>query len=107
MVSGVGPARAAAAGPAATRFHDIHRVVTNLAVLDVGGPDGTLRLRSVHPGVTVDDVREASGCALHVEGDVPQTRQPTLEELTLIREMLDPKARRDREVPPVEKVAAS
>lgn len=107
MVSGVGPARAAAAGPAATRFHDIHRVVTNLAVLDLDGPDATLRLRSVHPGVTVDEVREASGCALHVESDIPETRQPTLEELTLIREMLDPKARRDREVPPVEKAAAS
>ena len=81
VVSGVGPARAAAAGPAASRFHDVHRVVTDLAVLDLGGPDRTLRLRSVHPGVTVDDVRRASGCALHADGDVPHTRTPTDEEL--------------------------
>ena len=62
IVSGVGPRRAKEAGPAASRFNDIHRVVTNLCVLDVRGDDDTLRLLSVHPGVTVDEVREASGC---------------------------------------------
>ncbi len=59
VVSGVGPRRAKEAGPAAARFNDIHRIVTNLGVLDLGGPDDTLRLLSVHPGVTVDEVREA------------------------------------------------
>jgi len=102
VVSGVGPARAKAAGAGASRFNDIHRVVSNLAVLDVRGPDDTLRLLSVHPGVTVAEVREASGCALHVDGsddDVPTTRTPSLEELTLIREVLDPKGLRFKEVP--------
>ena len=99
MVSGVGPTRAEAAGPAAERFNDIHRVVTNLAVLDLGGPDATLRLRSVHPGVTVDDVRQASGCEIAVDGEVPETRTPGTDELVLIREMLDPKGLRYREVP--------
>ena len=41
------------------RFVDVHRVVTNLGVFDFGGPGrhacGAL---SVHPGVTVDEVRE-------------------------------------------------
>jgi acyl CoA:acetate/3-ketoacid CoA transferase beta subunit len=99
MVSGVGPARARAAGPAAERFHDVHRVVTDLAVLDLRGPDGTLRLLSVHPGVTVDEVRAASGCEIAVEGDVPETRTPQMEELVLIREVLDPTELRHREVP--------
>jgi acyl CoA:acetate/3-ketoacid CoA transferase beta subunit len=99
MVSGVGPARARAAGPAASAFNDIHRVVTNLGVLDLGGPGDTLRLVSVHPGVTVEDVREASGCAIHTEGAVPQTRAPDVEELVLIREVLDPRSLREREVP--------
>ena len=99
IVSGVGPQRAKEAGPAAARFNDIHRVVTNLAVLDVKGPGGTLRLVSVHPGVTVDEVREATGCELHVEGDVPTTREPSPGELMIIREMLDPRGLRNREVP--------
>ncbi len=98
MVSGVGPARAKQAGSAAERFNDIHRVVTNLGVLDVGGKGGTLRLLSVHPGVTVDEVREASGCELET-GDVVETRAPSMDELVLIREMLDPKGLRYREVP--------
>jgi acyl CoA:acetate/3-ketoacid CoA transferase beta subunit len=99
VVSGVGHRRAEQAGPAATRYHDVHRVVTNLCVLDFHGPEHTMRLLSVHPGVTVDDVRASSGCEIHVDGDVPETRTPTLEELVLIREVLDPRALRDREVP--------
>jgi acyl CoA:acetate/3-ketoacid CoA transferase beta subunit len=99
MVSGVGRRRAEQAGPAATRFHNVHRVVSNLGVLDFEGPDHTMRLVSVHPGVTVEEVREASGCEIHVAGEVPETRVPTIEELILIREVLDPKCLRDREVP--------
>ncbi len=99
IVSGVGPKRAKEAGPAAARFNDIHRVVSNLAVFDVRGPGDTVRLLSVHPGVTVDEVREATGFELAVEGDVPETRQPTTEELVLIREVLDPKGLRFKEVP--------
>ncbi|WP_109506149.1 CoA-transferase subunit beta [Nocardioides speluncae] len=99
IVSGVGRARAEQAGAAATRFHDLHRIVSNLGVFDLQGPDGTLRLLSVHPGVTTDDVVEASGCPIYIEGDVPETRQPTMSELVLIREVLDPRSLRDREVP--------
>lgn len=99
VVSGVGRKRAEEAGHAATRFHDVHRVVTNLCVLDLSGPGHTLRLVSVHPGVTVDEVRAASGCELHTDGEAPETRTPTLEELVLIREVLDPRSLRDREVP--------
>ncbi|MEU6265621.1 CoA-transferase subunit beta [Saccharopolyspora shandongensis] len=100
IVSGIGPKAAEQAGPAAARYNDIHRIVSNLAVLDVGGPDRTLRLRSVHPGVTVDDVRAASGCEIHADDEVPETRTPTEAELTLIREVIDPKNLRDREVKP-------
>lgn len=99
VVSGVGRRRAEEAGPAATRFHDVHRVVSNLGVFDFEGPDHTLRLRSAHPGVTVDEVRAASGCEVHVDDTLSETRQPTTEELVLVREVLDPKGLRDREVP--------
>jgi acyl CoA:acetate/3-ketoacid CoA transferase beta subunit len=101
VVSGVGPQRARAAGPAASRYNDVHRVVSDLAVLDLRGPDDTLRVLSVHPGVTLEDVREASGCDLHLDADgpVPQTRLPTTEELVLINEVLDPRGMRFKEVP--------
>jgi acyl CoA:acetate/3-ketoacid CoA transferase beta subunit len=99
VVSGVGPARAREAGAAAARFNDIHRIITNLAVFDVNGPDDTLRLLSLHPGVTADEVRDATGFALEVPPDVATTREPTTEELVLINEVLDPKGLRFKEVP--------
>ncbi|MGY1814514.1 CoA-transferase subunit beta [Blastococcus sp. SYSU D00820] len=98
MVAGVGNDRAAAAGPAASRFHDLRRVVTNLAVLDYAA-DGSVRLASVHPGVTVDEVQAATGFPLTVEGEVPESRLPTDAELELIRTVLDPRTLRDKEVP--------
>lgn len=100
MVCGVGHDRAAAAGPAASRFHCLRRVVTDLAVLDFESPDRTLRVRSLHPGVTAEDVQAATGFPLDVPGDVPVTRLPTDAELRLIREVLDPAGLRDREVRP-------
>jgi acyl CoA:acetate/3-ketoacid CoA transferase beta subunit len=99
MVAGVGNDSAAKGGSAARRFHDLRRVVTNLAVLDFQPGSGAMRLVSVHPGVTVEEVQEATGFPLVVEGEVPETRLPTDEELTLIREVIDPRGLRDREVP--------
>ncbi len=99
IVSGVGPSRAKEAGPAAARFNDIHRIVTNLGVFDVRGTDDTVRLISVHPCVSVAEVRAATGFELEVPADVPVTRQPTMEEQVLIREVLDPKGLRFKEVP--------
>ncbi|MFG2623587.1 CoA-transferase subunit beta [Streptomyces sp. NPDC048473] len=98
MISGVGYDSAAAAGPSATRYHRIPRVVTDLGVLDFATPDRSMRLASLHPGVTVDEVREATGFALTIADDVPYTREPTAEELGLIREVIDPKGTRNREV---------
>ncbi|MFI0963427.1 CoA-transferase subunit beta [Streptomyces sp. NPDC021080] len=99
MVCGVGYDRAAAAGPSATRFHRLPRVVTDLAVLDFATPDHAMRLVSVHPGVTVEQVGEATGFALTVPDEVPFTREPGAEELELIRTVIDPDGLREREVP--------
>jgi acyl CoA:acetate/3-ketoacid CoA transferase beta subunit len=99
MVSGVGYDSAAKSGVAASRFLDLRRVVTNLAVLDFATPDHAMRLVSVHPGVTVDEVVARTGFALVIDGDVPQTREPTAEELRLISEVIDPNGLRHREVP--------
>jgi hypothetical protein len=57
-----------------------------------------MRLASLHPGVTVAQVREATGFELTVPDEVPYTREPTAEELRLIREVVDPDNTRAREV---------
>ena len=94
MVSGVGYDRARG-----LRYHELRFVVSDLAVFDFATPDHVMRLRSVHPGVTVDDVVAATGFELAIPDDVPESRLPTDEELRLIREVLDPRGLRDKEVP--------
>jgi acyl CoA:acetate/3-ketoacid CoA transferase beta subunit len=96
MVCGVGYDRAAAAG---TGFHELRVVVTNLAVLDFQGPGHVMRLRSLHPGVTLSEVVDATGFELALPDQVPVTRLPTAAELDLIRCELDPSGLRDRELP--------
>jgi acyl CoA:acetate/3-ketoacid CoA transferase beta subunit len=99
MVAGVGWDNAAKAGPAATRYMQLRRVVSNLASFDWDPGSHRIRLLSVHPGVTVDEVIAATGFDLVIGDDVPVTREPTAEELRLIREVIDPQGMRYREVP--------
>jgi glutaconate CoA-transferase subunit B len=70
--------------------------VTNLCVMDFHPESKRMRLKSVHPGVTVDDVVAATGFELVVEGEVPETAPPTAEEVARIRQ-LDPTGARKRE----------
>ncbi|MCQ9180210.1 CoA-transferase [Streptomyces sp. IBSBF 2953] len=93
MVCGVGYDRAGGA-----RHHRIPRVVSDLGVFDFATPDRSMRLASLHPGVSVEQVREATAFELVVPPEVPCTREPTAAELRLIREVIDPDAARAREV---------
>ncbi len=98
VVSGVGYDRAAKLGKQTSRFHDIHQVVSNLGVFDFATPDNRMRLASVHPGVTVDEVVEKTGFELAIDGDIPETRKPSSEELQLIRDAIDPRGYINKEV---------
>ncbi|WP_019872466.1 CoA-transferase subunit beta [Salinispora oceanensis] len=98
VVSGIGYDRAAALGPPGNRFHEIRLVVTDKAVLDFQSPDRGMRLRSVHPGVSVDEVVAATGFPLQLPDHVPETRSPSDRELRLIRDQLDPAGLRDHEL---------
>ena len=98
VVSGVGYDRAAQLSAASRRFHEIRRVVSNLGVFDFETPAHQMRLVSVHPGVSVADVQENTGFELVVEGDVPESRTPSDEELSLLRERIDPQGLREKEI---------
>lgn len=97
FASGLGTDRASR-HPGIAPLHELRRVVTDLAVLDLEGPDETLRIRSTHPGVTVEQVRAATGFDLAVADDLADTPAPDAEQLALI-ERLDPRGLRFREVP--------
>jgi glutaconate CoA-transferase subunit B len=76
-------------------FVDLRRVISNLAVLDFEGPDHAMRVRTLHPGVTLEQVRESTSFELATAPDLGETPAPTAEQLELIRERLDPRGLRD------------
>jgi acyl CoA:acetate/3-ketoacid CoA transferase beta subunit len=97
VVSGIGYDKVDPANPA-FRFVNVFRVVSNLGVFDFGGPDHRMRALSLHPGVSASDVRAATSFEVCGLDEADETRPPSDDELHLIREVIDPKSLRDKEV---------
>jgi acyl CoA:acetate/3-ketoacid CoA transferase beta subunit len=68
-----------------------HRIITDMAVLGFHPETHEAMIVSVHPGVSVEQVRENTGFPLVSSADVSRTAMPTAEELHLLREEIDPK----------------
>ncbi len=64
-------------------------VVTDLAVYHFGA-DGEMQVHSLHPGVTGDDVRGATGWPIVIPEGVETTDAPSPAELRILRDELDP-----------------
>jgi glutaconate CoA-transferase, subunit B len=74
-------------------------VVTNLAILDFEAESHAMQLRSVHPGVSLEEVQAATGFELVIPASgVGQTAPPSPEDVRLIRDVIDPDGVRKREV---------
>jgi glutaconate CoA-transferase subunit B len=88
-----GPGHAQTRGSAANRIPGVEgpvALVSPLCVMDFDTPDKRMAIRSVHPGVTVEDVVKNTGFELVIPKNVPTTEPPTHEEMTIIREEIDP-----------------
>ena len=68
-----------------SRGDRVRAVVTDLGSLE--SRDGELTLVQVHPGVSVDDARAATGWELAVADDVAETEPPTGAELEALRSL--------------------
>jgi glutaconate CoA-transferase subunit B len=81
--------------PAGVRrdYVDLRRIVTDLCVMDFEGKDHAIRVRSLHPGISFDQVQEATGFALERAPDLALTVAPTAAELEIIAQ-LDPHGQR-------------
>jgi glutaconate CoA-transferase, subunit B len=80
-------AREAAGLPKAT---GPHRVITELAVLDFDPETRRMRVLSLHPGVTLAQVRAATSFQLIAAETLTETLSPSAEEIRLLREEVDP-----------------
>ena len=73
-------------------------VITNLCVMDFDPETKHMRLKSLHPGISLEQVQEATGFDLPTpSGQIPTTAEPTNEQVRLIREVIDPDGMRLRE----------
>jgi acyl CoA:acetate/3-ketoacid CoA transferase beta subunit len=97
VVSGIGWDKFDSGNPA-YRFVNVYRVVTNLGVFDFNGPDHQMRAVSLHPGIEADQVADNTSFEVHGLDTAETTRLPSEDELKLLREVIDPKALRDKEV---------
>jgi glutaconate CoA-transferase subunit B len=69
---------------------EIRLIVTELAVLDFTGPNHRMSVRSLHPGVTFEEVQDNTGFPLFRPSRIAVTPAPSAHALQLIRERLDP-----------------
>lgn len=80
-------AREAAGLPANT---GPHRVITDLALLDFHPLTRRMRVHSLHPGVALEAVQNATGFELALADSIGRTPEPTELELRLLRTHVDP-----------------
>ena len=67
-----------------------YRVVTNLCIMGYDDESKKMKLLSVNPGVTVEQVVENTGFELLIADEVTSNDHPTDEELKLLRDEIDP-----------------
>ena len=67
-----------------------YRVITDLAMMGFHEETKRMEILSVHPGVTLEQVREATGFDLGAHEPLAMTAAPSAEELRLLREEVDP-----------------
>jgi len=68
-----------------------HRVITDLGVYGYQKDSKEMELISLHPGKTIHDVKENAEFDIIIPDSYEITKEPTAEELTILREKVDPK----------------
>lgn len=63
--------------------------VTPLGVFDFAEETRRMRLKSMHPGVSVETIKRETGFALEGSASVPETEPPSVEELDVLRGRVD------------------
>ncbi len=67
-----------------------YKIITNMAVMDFDEDTKKMRVESVHPGYSLNDVKKNTGFELLVRDDLKETKPPTKDELDILRNEVDP-----------------
>ncbi|MHA1148634.1 MAG: CoA-transferase subunit beta [Promethearchaeota archaeon] len=69
------------------------RVITDLCLFDFHPETKVMRLIGLHPGITVEDVKKATGFEIEIAETVDTNTPPTAEDLRILHEVIDPTGR--------------
>ncbi|MHA1284461.1 MAG: CoA-transferase subunit beta [Promethearchaeota archaeon] len=69
------------------------RVITDLCLFDFHPETKIMRLIALHPGVSVEDVKEATGFEFEIADKIETNEPPTEEDLRILHEVIDPTGR--------------
>lgn len=66
------------------------KVITDIAILEFDDKTKRMKLKSIHPGKTIEEVQDKTGFELIIPKEVPTTVPPTVEEIKILKEKVDP-----------------
>ena len=67
-----------------------YKVITDLAILGFNNPDRRMEVEKLHPGITLEQVKENTGFELLVKQDLATTEPPDNATLAILRNEVDP-----------------
>ena len=67
-----------------------YRVITDLCVMGYSDREKRMEVLSLHPGVSIDDVKSKTGFAVDASSELVETPPPTDQELDVLRHDVDP-----------------
>jgi glutaconate CoA-transferase subunit B len=67
-----------------------YRVITDLCVMGYSDREKRMEVLSLHPGVSIDDVKSKTGFAVDASSELVETPPPTHQELDVLRHDVDP-----------------
>ena len=73
-------------------------VITNLAYLNFDDETKRMKVETIHPGINIETVINSTGFELLIPDNLVETQPPTIKELKLLREKVDPLGIRKLEV---------
>lgn len=82
--------------PERTSGSGAHYLITDLGQFDWA--NGRMRLTSHHPGTSIEQIQKKTGFPLEIAPDVHETPPPSVEEVRLLREVIDPLGVRKLEI---------
>ena len=73
-------------------------IITNLTYLTFDEVSKRMKIGTIHPGIEIEDVKKNTGFELIIPKDLKETKPPTLKEIKLLREKVDPLGIRKLEI---------